>query len=354
MKTTTGKLRTLPTATRTQRPRRTPVGSSTPTTGFNAPALKLKKKKSSQSRDEVEDSVCRAAVAQAPSLVLRVADKSTVISATQITTAGDEEAVGEEEGSGRATDLAKRKCSVETNNNSNSSLMQDKSGKELLKETPSQVPRSRLSTFSRTPTRSVANPKRMPFTDGLRKDPSREFLSTSSTSTSSPAAASRESTSRIDSSIVKNGSVISTLVTYANSISDTVHEAVTSQQDSVTFKLEEITVSLSVLPNLTQIIGDLVSKVDSLEAMLVERTNQLNAIEIECNLYRDQMYTRTNQLTESIDKLSVSVKQCETLSEQSNKQADSINAMLSVLEKSISIVTETLNKQSNIPFIDSA
>ena len=69
--------------------------------------------------------------------------------------------------------------------------------------------------------------------------------------------------------MLKNGSIISSLGTYANSVRDTVEKTIASQQDYIASKLVEIADSLAVLSSLTQRIGDLETKVDSLEALLV-------------------------------------------------------------------------------------
>ena len=91
------------------------------------------------------------------------------------------------------------------------------------------------------------------------------------------------------SSILKNGSVISSLVTYANSVRDTVEKAIVSQQDCIASKLAEIAGSLTVLPSITQRISVLESKVDALQALLAERTIQLCAAEKECELLREKI-----------------------------------------------------------------
>ena len=188
--------------------------------------------------------------------------------------------------------------SNKNNNNKNNSrqdnLCQDvKLDKVKSTEMPSLLSRSRLSTFTNTPVRRTAS---------LTNELSSEMSNTSSTSIH--VAASRESTNRLDSSIVINGSVISSLVKYANSIRDTVQEAITCQQNSIASKLGEIAVSLSILPNLTQRINTLVSKVDSLEALLAERPSQLNVTTEECQLLREQISKRTDLLTESLNSLS--------------------------------------------------
>ena len=84
------------------------------------------------------------------------------------------------------------------------------------------------------------------------------------------------------------------MVTYANSIRDTVQEAITSQQEAIASKLVEIAASLSVLPNITQKIDNLESKVASLEALLVEKTEQLKTSARECELLREQIDKQTD------------------------------------------------------------
>lgn len=69
-----------------------------------------------------------------------------------------------------------------------------------------------------------------------------------------------------------------TLATYANSIRDMVEEPISSRQVSIESKLREIAGFLNVLPTLTQKIGSLESKVDSFEALLVERNSEIKAM----------------------------------------------------------------------------
>ena len=104
--------------------------------------------------------------------------------------------------------------------------------------------------------------------------------------------------------MLQNGSIISSLVTYANSVRDTVEKAIASQQDSIASKLVEIADSLTVLSSLTQRIGGLETKVVSLEALLITRTTELEATE----------------------------KKCELLHDLVNKQTDLINSKFSILE----------------------
>ena len=132
----------------------------------------------------------------------------------------------------------------------------------------------------------------------------------------------RSSTTRLDSSLIKNGTIISTLVTYANSVHDAVEVAITSQQGSIASKLEEIATSLSVLPSLTQKIGNLESKVDSLEALLAERTKQLNTTAKECEILREQINKQSSALDTKLvafeDNLSAAVK---SIKENNNNSA---------------------------------
>ena len=138
------------------------------------------------------------------------------------------------------------------------------------------MPRSRLSVFVPTPRSSL-----------LVTEPSASSVSLVSHSC-------RTTPSRLDSSRLKNGSVISNLVTYAESIRDTVEKAIVSQQISIASKLGEIVVSLGVLPGLVQKISSHETNVDSLEALLSERTSQLDASAKECQLLREQLDKYTN------------------------------------------------------------
>ena len=133
------------------------------------------------------------------------------------------------------------------------------------------LPRSRLSVFVPSPRQPVTSSPENSLTDR---------------SSLSPMCLSNKS-SRIESSTLKNGSTISSLVTYANCVKDTVEKAIVSQQDSIASKLVEIADSLIVLPGLTQKIGDLVRKVEALEVLLTERTAQLHATQKECEQLRE-------------------------------------------------------------------
>ena len=148
-----------------------------------------------------------------------------------------------------------------------------------------QLPRSRLSIFAPTPLRPAASAQSSPLSIGCA----------AKTSNCNPTESSLSSgsISRLDSSLVKNGTVISSMVTYANSIRDTVEGAIASQQGSIESKLGEISGFLSVLPSLTQKIGDLESKVDSLEALLVDRNKQIAAIANECEQIREIVNKQT-------------------------------------------------------------
>ena len=117
-------------------------------------------------------------------------------------------------------------------------------------DVPPLVPRSRLSTLVPTSIRPVA---------------------ASSLSTSTHNVPSKTPYG-LNASHIKNGTVVTSLVTYANSVRDTVEEALTAQQSSIESKLAEIASSLNVLPVLTQKIGNLEAKVDSLETLLNART----------------------------------------------------------------------------------
>lgn len=160
--------------------------------------------------------------------------------------------------------------------NNNSSL-DDGLSKEESDEIPSTVPRSKFTKITKTPARLAAS---------LLDDPPN---TSTSASTSILSASSGLSTTRLEASVVKNGSVISSLVTYANSIRDTVQEALTSHQGSLASSLGEIAASLSVLPKLTQEIAGLSSGVDSLETLLADRDSQLKATIAECKLLREQL-----------------------------------------------------------------
>ena len=92
---------------------------------------------------------------------------------------------------------------------------------------------------------------------------------------------------------------------------DAVQGAISTQQESIASRLEEIAASLSVLPSLVQRIGNLESKVDSLETLLVERTNQLNSTAKECEMLRDKVKQQSSCLDAKFvsfeDKLSAAV-----------------------------------------------
>ena len=148
-----------------------------------------------------------------------------------------------------------------------------------------QLPRSRLSTFAPTPLHPAMSTQSSPLSIGR----SEKTINCSPTESS----LSSRNISRLDASLVKNGTVISSMVTYANSIRDTVEGAIASQQGSIESKLGEISGFLSVLPSLTQKIGDLESKVDSLEALLVDRNNQIAAIANECEQLRKIVNNQT-------------------------------------------------------------
>ena len=136
------------------------------------------------------------------------------------------------------------------------------------------LPPSRLSVFVPSPRQPVTGSPENSFIDR--------------TSSRSPMSSSNKS-SRFDSSTLKNGSTISSLVTYANCVNDTVEKAIISQQNSIASKLVEITDSLIVLPGLTQKIGNLVTKVEALEVLLAERTDQLHATQKECEQLREEV-----------------------------------------------------------------
>ena len=108
----------------------------------------------------------------------------------------------------------------------------------------------------------------------------------------------------LDFSVLKNGSIISSLVIYENSVRDTVEKAIISQQDSIASKLVKIADSLAVLSSLTQRIVGLERKVDFLEALVVTRPNELKA----------------------------TGKKCELLHQLANKQTDLINSKFYILE----------------------
>ena len=152
-----------------------------------------------------------------------------------------------------------------SNNNDNNSATSEKEVINSLSDSSNlsyvQLPRSRMSTFAPTPLLASAS----------------AFEATATSF--SPV----RNTSRLDTSQLKNSTMISFLVTYANLIRDTVEGAITSQQGSIESKLGEIVGFLSVLPSLTQKIGGLESKVDSLEALLVDRNDKVEAITNELN-----------------------------------------------------------------------
>lgn len=162
------------------------------------------------------------------------------------------------------------------NNADQGNLMRDEEDGEQPK-----LPRSRTSTFTLSPLRLVdARSPSLPAGHHVR--PSCSSLLGHTTTQSSPAS----NTSRLESSVLRNGTVISSLVAYANSVRDTVEGAISSQRVSIESKLGEIAGFLSVLPKLTEKIGSLESKVDSLEARLVERNIEVRVIEKECEQLR--------------------------------------------------------------------
>ena len=88
-------------------------------------------------------------------------------------------------------------------------------------------------------------------------------ITTSSSSTSAHNVSSNEAYD-LNASHLKNGTIASSLLTYANSIRDAVGVAITSQQCSIESQLAKIADSLNVLPDLTQKISNLEAKVHSL------------------------------------------------------------------------------------------
>ena len=129
-----------------------------------------------------------------------------------------------------------------------------------------QLPRSRLSVFA--PSVIGLGTRRQSFSPSTRLATTNSLISAAS-----PASLlnniGENHPKCLDSSVLKNGSIISSLGTYANSVRDTVEKTIASQQDYIASKLVEIADSLAVLSSLTQRIGDLETKVDSLEALLV-------------------------------------------------------------------------------------
>ena len=139
------------------------------------------------------------------------------------------------------------------------------------------LPRSRLSVFMPTSVRKTAHTQ-APLLFTKKKLSTSLGITTSSSWTSAYNVSSNEAYS-LNASHLKNGTIASSLVTYANSIRDPVAEAITSQQCSTESKLAKIAYSLNVLPDLTQKISNLEAKVHSLETLLNEQTNLL----VECN-----------------------------------------------------------------------
>ena len=155
---------------------------------------------------------------------------------------------------------------------------------------PTMLPRSRHTVFVPKSSHPVAA-KQSPFSKSVTIKSSVNYSRNTSPS-SSPSASfvnnsARENSSRLDYSVLKNGSVISSVMTYANSVLESVEKTIAAQQDSIASKLGEIVDSLTVLPSLTQKIINLESKVDALEALLVERTATLQASTNECVLLRE-------------------------------------------------------------------
>ena len=109
------------------------------------------------------------------------------------------------------------------------------------------LPRSRLSVFMPTSVRKTACTQ-APLLFTKKKLSTTLDITTSSSSTSAHNVSSNEAYG-LNASHLKNGTIVSSLVTYANSIRDAVGEAITSQQYSIEPKLAKIPDSLNVLPD---------------------------------------------------------------------------------------------------------
>ena len=139
----------------------------------------------------------------------------------------------------------------------------------------SQLPRSRISTFAPTLLRSAVNAQ------------------------SSPISAGRSKTSRcLDLSLLRNGTIILSMVTYANSIRDTVGKAISSQQGSIESKLVEIADFLSVFPSLTQ-------KISSLESKIVEK--QTPVLDAKIVALEKTFTSATNLINEHTDAINTKI-----------------------------------------------
>ena len=180
----------------------------------------------------------------------------------------------------KITDEEKKKEKSKYDNKKGEETEETEKKKKNNENVAPVLPRSRLSIFVPSPTPTVAS------TETLSSSTHSSLLGTPLPTSST---FSLNKSSRLDSSILKNGSIISSLVTYANSVRDTVEKAIVSQQDSIASKLVEIADSLTVLPSITQKISGLESKVDALQALLAEQTLQLRAAEKECELLREKI-----------------------------------------------------------------
>ena len=284
-------------------PRRIPVGSSTPAAKLKTKTLK--RKESSHVYSAAEDSVSLVAEHQAPSPYGPHGNITAILPVSPVTTAlVKEDKVGEEE----KEDISH---SMKVPTNTTSDEQKKKKGAHYSDDVPSLVPRSRHSVLVPTPSRPVA---------GMPSPPRSNISATVNTPFSLSASVVNRSSSdhpnELNYSTLKNGSIISSLVTYANSVRDTVGSAINSQQGSIASKLEEIANSLNVLPSLTQTIGSLVSKVDSLEALLVERTTQLHATTKECELLREQVGKQCNSIDAKFLKLENAFSKLMSVSSQ--------------------------------------
>ena len=186
------------------------------------------------------------------------------------------------------------------------------------------LPHSWLSVFIPTSVRETARTQ-APLLFTKKKLSTSLDITTSSSSTSAHNVSSNEAYG-LNASHLMNGTIVSSLVTDANSIRDAIGEAITCQQCSIESKLVKIADSLNVLPDLTQKISNLEAKVHSLETLLNERTNLL----VECNRFLIRKF-----------------KECEILREQLNKQTCTFDSKISDLENSITIAVKAIKSNSH-------
>ena len=174
----------------------------------------MKRKESSHVYSAAEDSVSLAAENQAPSPYAPHGNITAIPPVTTISAKEDEVGEEEKEEIGHSMNLLTSTISDE----------QNKKGAHYSDDVPSLIPRSRLSVLIPTPTRPVAG-----MTAPPRSIVSATVNTPFSPSTSVVNRSSSDHLNQLNYSTLKNGSIISSLVTYANSVRDTVGSAINSQ-----------------------------------------------------------------------------------------------------------------------------